>query len=500
MITVGISGGIRSGTAAMAEGGRLVGVCSQERVTRVRGAGVNANGVPDEAIDLLLQRLGRTREHIGRYVSVDGHPAGWAGKAVERVDHHLAHACTAYLTSPFTTAAIVVCDHEAPAISVWRGVGAAIESIDWPWQGPGFADVYSRTASAFGFRVAAADQRLEALARLRPVSRDAEIDGLVGLDADGLIVDEGFERHIADRLSGDRDPGSPMRAALASAVQARLGELLIEFLGRVRNRLGIRDLCVGGNLFYHSSINTLVKQCGLFDQVFVPVDPGNSGLAVGAVLHAVGTGPVAVSPFLGPAYSANETKELLDNCKLQYSWESAEGAVAQTVAALREGRLVGWYDGLMEWGPRALGARCILASPMSPYVLENLNHFLKRREPWRGYALSGLQDAVAEHFEGPDKSPFMECDYRPRDVARFRPVLPSAEAAVRVQAVSAGDGPPLFRRVLEAFGEATGLPFLVNTSFNGFHEPIVCSPRDAVRVFYGSGLDVLMIDQFMVRK
>jgi carbamoyltransferase len=154
----------------------------------------------------------------------------------------------------------------------------------------------------------------------------------------------------------------------------------------------------------------------------------------------------------------------------------------------------------MEWGPRALGARCILANPTAPYVLENLNRFLKRRDPWRGYALSGLHESLATHFEGPESAPFMECDYRPRDVARFREALPSADAAVRVHSVSAADGLPHFRRLLEAFGEATGLPFLINTSFNGFHEPIVCSPRDAVRVFYGTGLDVLVVNQFVLRK
>ena len=123
----------------------------------------------------------------------------------------------------------------------------------------------------------------------------------------------------------------------------------------------------------------------------------------------------------------------------------------------------------------------------------------KKRESWRGYALSGPTEAVGRYFDGPGHSPFMECDYRPKEPAAFRHVLPSPLAAVRVQTVGE-TGLPRFRRLLEAFGEATGIPFLVNTSFNGFHEPIVCSPRDAVRVFYGSGLDLLVLDQFLLRK
>ena len=153
----------------------------------------------------------------------------------------------------------------------------------------------------------------------------------------------------------------------------------------------------------------------------------------------------------------------------------------------------------MECGPRALGARSILASPFSQYVLDNLNRFLKHRDPWRGYALSGLAAAVRDQFDGPPASPFMECDYIPRDRARFEHVLPGPSAAVRVQTV-AEDGPPRFRALLSAFGDATGLPVLVNTSFNGFREPIVCSPRDAIRVFFGTGVDTLVFGQLILTK
>jgi carbamoyltransferase len=285
----------------------------------------------------------------------------------------------------------------------------------------------------------------------------------------------------------------------AAALLARLGDVLVAFLGEVRRRTGQERLCLGGSLFRQSSMTTRARLAGVFDDVFVPVDPGDAGLAVGAALHGLGARPALASPFLGPSYGAEPIKEVLDNCKLHYAWEAEERGVQAAVAALMDGRMVGWFDGAMEWGPRALGARSILASPFSPYVLENLNRFLKHREPWRGYSLSGLASHVPAHFEGPDRAPYMECDYRPRDPERFRHVLPSPGATLRLQTVDHG-APPRFRRVLEAFGEASGLPFLVNTSFNGFHEPIVCGPRDAVRVFYGSGIDVLVTPPFVLRK
>ncbi len=495
-----IGGGTRNATAAVAGEGKVAGICAQERATRVRGAGVTATGFPDAALDLMLERLGRSRADLSRYILVDGDGPAPAATTVERLDHHRAHACTAYLTSPSTAAAIVVCDHDGPEVSVWVGEGATVRPIEWPWRGPGFVRVFSRCSAALGFTPSPADQQAEALARLMPDSRDAAVDRLLQREPDALVVNPGLERFVEDRLDGRAGAGSLARAALAAALQARLADLLVEFLGDVRKAVGQADLCLGGSLFYHSSINTRVRQSGLFSRVFVPVDPGNGGLAAGAALQALGSAPARLSPFLGPSYSAEETKQVLDSCKLQYDWQSEEDAVQVAVKALRTGLLVGWFDGPMEWGPRALGARCILANPTAPYVLDNLNRFLKRRAPWRGYAISGTEEALAEHFDGPGPAPFMECDYRPRDPARFREALPAPSAAIRVHTVAADYELPRFRRLLDAFGTATGLPFVINTSFNGFHEPIVCNPRDAVRVFYGTGLDVLVINQFVLRK
>jgi carbamoyltransferase len=499
VITAGLGGIHRHGCAALADGTHLVGVCQQERVTRVRGAGFGASGIPEEALDLLLERLGRRRADVGRIVVAEA-ASRYAGRqGFEHIDHHLAHASTAYLSSPFTSAAVVVCDHEPPGVSIWRGVDGSVARVEWPWAGPGFTEVYSRCANAFGFAGDAGDQRFEALARLQPEARDERTRGLMSTDGSSLQIDPRLEATIESWCASE-PPGSPRRASLAAAIQARLGELFVEFLDQVRTRTESARLCLAGSLFYHSSINTMARCAPGNDEVFVPVDPGNPGLAVGTALNAVGAPPSQVSPFLGPSYSSQEIKETLDNCKLHYEWHTDADAIEAAVQALKRHTLVAWFDGAMEWGPRALGARSILANPFAPYVLENLNRFLKHREPWRGYALSGLDESVAVHFEGPGRTPFMEGDYRPREPGRFAHVLPAPTAAIRVQTVG-HEAPSRFRRLLAAFAEATGLPpILVNTSFNGFHEPIVCSPRDAVRVFYGSGLDLMVLDQFVVRK
>jgi carbamoyltransferase len=497
----GLGGVARHGCVALVSGQLVLGVCEQERVTRVRAVGFNRTGLPDEALGVLLQRIGQSRRDVERFIVSEPVSAGGSVEphVMEHVDHHFAHACTAYLSSPFSSAVVLVCDHEAPKVSVWEGRGSDVRRLALPWTGPGLADLYSRCAAAFGFPSHAGDQRLEALGRLRPATRDDNVAAAMRLGDGELVVAPALERLIEDRIGGERDPGSPARAALAASLQARIGELFLALLQQVSTLTSETRLCLAGSLFYHSSMNTLAKSSGLFDDVFVPVDPGNAGLAVGTALHGDGAGPRLLSPFLGPEYSDQEAKETLDNCKLQYSWESDDAIIGATVGALKKGLLVGWFENRMEWGPRALGARCILANPFAPYVLENLNTFLKRREPWRGYALSGLLDPVAREFVGPASAPFMEADFRPREPRRFSHVLPAPGAAIRVQTVGR-DAPTRFRRLLEAFGQATGAPFLVNTSFYGFHEPIVCSPRDAIRVFYGSGLDLLVLGGFVLRK
>lgn len=491
---VGLGGARRNACVAVRDDRRFVGVCEQERVTRVRGAGFNESGLPDQALAELLQRAGRDRRHISAIAAGEPVPE-LEGTSVVVIDHHLAHACAAFLPSPFESATVVICDDEPPYVTVWEGSGKELRRVEWPWCTPGFTGVYSGFAEALGLDPGGHEQRMEALARLDPRRVDDRPSELLSLSARGLTLVPDWRERIRSWVSGK---GWKERAPIAAGLQSRLGELLMQFLSEVQQKQKSVRLCVGGNLFANSHFNSQLRLSGIFEDVFIPINPGNAGLAVGTALYVSST-RCAVTPFLGPAYTSEEIKATLDNCKLTYQWASDEDRLRIAVDALTMGRLVGWFDGAMEWGPRALGARSIVANPFSPYALENLNTFLKRREMWRGYALSGLEAAVRDECDGPTSSPFMECDYAPKDRDRFRHILPGPRADVRIQTVGSG-APARFRRLLEAFGESTGIAFVVNTSFNGFQEPIVCSPRDAIRVFYGSGLDTLILDEFVISK
>jgi carbamoyltransferase len=172
--------------------------------------------------------------------------------------------------------------------------------------------------------------------------------------------------------------------------------------------------------------------------------------------------------------------------------------IEELVGHLRRGHLVGLFQGRMEWGRRALGHRSILANPLASHALENLNVYLKRRGWRQSFSVSVLGEQLDRYFVGPPESRHMEYDYALRDPELLGAVVPDGVTALRVHSVDGSPGP--FRRLLQAWGDATGVGMLVNTSFNGFSEPMVCTPRDAVRVFYGSNLDLLVIGRFVLRK
>jgi carbamoyltransferase len=316
-----------------------------------------------------------------------------------------------------------------------------------------------------------------------------------------LRVAPDWKRTIADWLHANGERWSLEHGArVAASFQRALGVALRALVASIRESLGVDRLCMGGGFFYNTYFNTLVSTACELTEVFVPPNPGNPGIAAGAALAAgrQRTTGSEVSAFLGPEYGPEDIKRTLDNCKLSAEPLRQQELIGACLKDLMAGRLVAWFHGRMEWGHRALGNRSILASPFSPYVLDNLNVFLKQRERHRAYGLSVLEEDAPRLFAGPPRSRWMEYDYAPRDPELFRHVMPAASSTLRVQTVDQGES--LFRQLHIAFGKASGTPALVNTSFNGFSEPIVCSPRDAIRVFFGTGIDVLVLDGFVIRK
>jgi carbamoyltransferase len=260
-------------------------------------------------------------------------------------------------------------------------------------------------------------------------------------------------------------------------------------------------------LFYNALLVEFLERSGKWKNVFVQAAAGNAGTALGAVYHVWhqtrrhADRRDAGSLLLGPSYDAEEIKKVLENCKLRFAYlRSTDEMLATVVRLLGEHKIVAWMHGRMEFGPRALGDRSILASPLDPYSTENLNVFIKHREPFRKFAASVPAEVAAEYFEAGPNARYLAT------VGRVKPAHRKTFASavlgkdlVRVHTVSEADN-PLYHRLLHEAGKATGLPVLYNTSFNLFGDPLVSTPRDAVRSFYSSGIDVLSVGNFLLEK
>jgi len=502
-LILGLAGASRNAAVALCTGGRVVGVCEHARVTRTRRAALKSGVLPRETLQAVLNLGDYSSQDVSVYALAERSIQLPSDVPIAYVDHHQAHAATAFYSSAFKDATVVVCDRGgSPELTVWRGDENGIRRLEFAWTGPGFASVYSQAAEAMGFG-RGDEHRLESLARVGERPCDPGVP-TIEYHGDHLEVPSHFQGAIAGLIGRNGSAASAaQRASLAEEIQRQVGELLLRVVSDIGARFGQSRLCLGGGLFYNSYFTTLLAESGLFTETFVPANPGNAGAAVGAALSVAAAETrlprcEALSPFLGPEFSAQQIKAVLDNCKLSYDYLRNDQIIERTTAALAKGQLIGWFQGRMEWGPRALGNRSILASPVAPYMLENLNLFLKHRAPHETYSVVVRVEDLPRYFRGPAQSSFMEYEYEVLDRELLVNLLPANATRLRVQTVDASAG--VFYDLIRAFGDLTGIPMLVNTSFNGFNEPIVCSPRDAIRVFYGTGLDMAILGSLVLRK
>jgi len=311
----------------------------------------------------------------------------------------------------------------------------------------------------------------------------------------------GFSDRFFEALgqAADKPLTSAMKTDLAASLQCVIAEELVRMAGDARN------VCIAGGL----ALNTLLIHSleERFERVFVQPVAGNSGTALGAALYAWHNfyGEAARVPFrtlcLGPAYEPAEIKRVIENCKLRFQFLlTQEQLIEQAVAALNEHKIVAWMQGRMEFGPRALGNRSILASPLNPYSTENLNVYIKHREPFRKFAASVPEELAHEYFDVGPNARFLATvgRVRPQHRETFAHAILGSDL-IRVHTVRKEEN-PLYHELLVAAGRSTGLPVLYNTSFNLFGDPLVCTPRDAVRSFYSSGIDALFAGSFFLEK
>ena len=431
---------------------------------------------------------------------------------VVSIDHHAAHAAAAYLTSPFANAAVITLDREGDLRcgSKWRGENNKLvleEEILYP---DSIGELYGRVTELLGFQRRSDEHRVQWLSATGEPKYQSVFGAIVhGNAIDQSYFDSGRQGHggfgvkFFDALGLDGrlewKPGE--RADVAASMQRTLEDYVLRLAGDAEN------VCLGGGVAWNALLVSALENSGKFKGVFAQPAAGNAGTALGAALNVWNellgeTARIDGGGYcFGPQFSAPEIKQVLENCKLRFKVvATTPEMIGAAVDQLKENRIVAWMQGRMEFGPRALGDRSILASPQDPYSTENLNAFIKHREAVRKFAASVPAELATEYFEAGANARHLATVSRVRPAHRehFRGAI-LANDLVRVHTVSKEDN-PLYWQLLHAFGEKTGMPVLYNTSFNLFGEPLVCTPRDAVRSFYSSGIDAMVVGNFLLEK
>jgi carbamoyltransferase len=445
------------------------------------------------------------------------------GVKFQHFEHHLSHAASTYYTSDFDRALILTLDGGAGSrcgqISLGEGDEIRpLRAMDFP---DSLGWFYSRITALLGLRPHRDEHKIQWLGRQGQPEYLPVFRKVFRRDSRGLPV---LDRRYFAAGPNERGTFSPLfyrelkihkdkfredpaiTAALARSAQLFLEESVLELAHRFQAQTGADSLCVAGGVFLNVLLVRALEKRSTFDRVHVQPVAGNAGTALGAAFLArkkkTGkSGRAALTTLaLGPEFTSQETKAVLDNCKIIYRYMSGEDQMtAEAANLLQRDKIVAWCQGRTEYGHRALGNRSILASPFSEYVIDNINRFIKHREDFHPFALSVPAERVSELF---DASPNCKCM---ASLATLKNSVPGLQqfafngTEVRVHTVDKNSNPS-FWRLLNKFGENAPAPVLVNTSFNLFGEPLVSDPRGAVRSFYCAGIDALALGPFLVVK
>jgi carbamoyltransferase len=431
------------------------------------------------------------------------------------VDHHLAHALSGYSYSGFEEAAVVVMDGRGAweATSIWHGHDGRLEhvlTIPFP-DSVGF--FYSEFTAYLGFQRNSDEWKVMGLAPYG--KKGVALSAFINPDAKPYRV------HTKRLVANGAGVSPAMIAALgparlaeseiddrhkniAFAVQEACEIAMMSVARLAIERTGCKNLCLAGGVALNSKANGRIVASGLVEKFFVQPAASDDGVALGAALapYLDGGGKLPNKAmrhaYFGPAFDDEGIETALRTYKLRYTRLNDPAGVAAEL--LSNGKILGWFQGRMEFGPRALGSRSILADPRDPKMNAKVNNAVKFREWWRPFAPSFKKEAAGEYLESATDSPFMILTAQVRPEKRG--VIPSVthvDGSARPQTVEKEIN-PLYWRLIDEFGKRTGVPVIMNTSFNLRGEAIVHTPTDAIRTFFSSGMDALVIGSFVVEK
>lgn len=432
------------------------------------------------------------------------------------VDHHYAHAISAYAFSGFDEATVIVIDARGAweATSIWHGQNGILKhvhTIPWP---NSIGLFYSEFTYYLGFEKCSDEWKVMGLAPYGEpgvdISNFIEIEksNVYTVNATSLLGKNAWDVSGIESVLGPRRiPESDIEQRhkdIAFAVQSASEKAIAKVVKYGIGKTGARKLCLAGGVALNSKANGKLLASGLIEDIFIQPAPSDDGVALGAALYPTlkQKGHFEITKlrniYWGPDYADEEIRKLLVTYKLPFRYE---GEVArETAHLLANGKIIGWFQGRMEFGPRSLGNRAILADPRDPLMKDRVNNAVKFREVWRPFAPSILSEKASEYFQNGFDSPFMILTDVVIDSKRKEiPAVTHVDYTVRPQTVEK-EVNPLFWALINEFFERTGIPVVMNTSFNLRGEPIVCTPVEAIRTFMTSGLDVLVLGNYILEK
>lgn len=447
---------------------------------------------------------GGVPHHLVKRLTVESgeqHPA-W-----HFVSHHLAHAASAFYPSPFERAAILTLDGRGEKATTTYGLGDGnrmelLGQVDFPHS---LGLFYEEVTRYLGFLHSSDEYKVMALASFGEAVYASHFRDRVVVGSEGLFQIAPLQ--LEERFGQPRKRGGPLAKLhydIACSLQLVLEETVLELARWLRAKTACDDLVVAGGVALNCVLNARLRDEGPFRRIWIQPAAGDAGTALGAAAWIdakVRGGDARCEPmahaFLGPQFTDDEIEDFLKWSKAPY--RRLADVANETAEILAQNEVIAWYQGRMEFGPRALGGRSILASPIDPGMQAKLNE-IKDREDFRPVAPVVLEEKAGEWFKDASVSPFMLFvhDVLPEKADRI-PAVRHVDGTARIQTINATQNPAYYA-LLKAFEAKTGVPVLVNTSFNTHGKPIVCTPRDALESFWTSPLDALVIGPFLVRK
>ena len=423
------------------------------------------------------------------------------------VEHHLSHAASAYFPSPFTDAAILTLDGRGEKATTTYNIGSnnTIERIDQVNMPHSLGLLYEQVTSYLGFLHSSDEYKVMALASYGKPEFVNDFREMISVGP-GLQYTIGSQR-FEERFGPARLRHEEFTAHhfnIAHSLQLVLEESVLELVNRLHNETKQENLCMAGGVALNCVLNARIRDRGPFRNVWVQPAAGDSGTALGAAewvdareRNSQVKDFEMEHAYWGPDYSDGEIEKFLGWAKVPY--KRLQNIAEETAEILSQNKIIGWYQGRMEYGPRALGSRSILASPISDEMQARLNE-VKDREDFRPVAPVVLEEDAPDWFENAKYSPYMLFIYDVKpEKAHMIPAVRHTDGTARIQTVNK-DQHPRYYELLKAFKAKTGVPVLVNTSFNTLGKPIVCSPRDAIECFWTSPFDALVIGSFLIEK